>query len=228
MGKQRWSALLALALCSTLATGCVGGRAYATGESGRDESRGNAVTERDGELDEDGDADDEADGSDGYVPSTATLIPHEELTSEMMFGMLSTFAYRGAGFRRANGPLFPSTVAPGKWIDMWVSEAALDEMLAISPERAGSEVEVPTGTMIVREVYDGTRLATITVMVKLEQGAFPLGGDFWYSVTDPDGTVRLDADGLPIEGLRPDCGSCHLRRSHDGFLFGTPDGYLPQ
>ena len=77
------------------------------------------------------------------------------------------------------------------------------------------------------EVLSSSVLETITVMVRLPNGAFPLGGDYWYGATDPEGNVKTSDDGAPLVGLLQNCGTCHLRRSHDAFLFGTPRAYLP-
>lgn len=168
------------------------------------------------------DQDDSADA--GTAPS---LLTPESLSQETIIGLMRSGAYRGPGYRRVTSRLFPSTVAQGKLVDMFVSEEAFDAFVSVSPDRSGSKAEVPTGTVIVREVYDDTTLTTLTVMVKLKEGSFPLGGDFWYAAADPDGTIRRDANGMPLAGMLANCGTCHLRRANDGFLFGTPDAYLP-
>jgi hypothetical protein len=37
----------------------------------------------------------------------------------------------------------------------------------------------------------------------------------------------IDADtNAPVMGLSATCGSCHLRREKDGYLFGVPSDYL--
>lgn len=78
-----------------------------------------------------------------------------------------------------------------------------------------------------RDVLNDGVLDTITVMVKLPPGAFPLGGDWWYAAADPDGKIRMDAKlQTPLAGLMQNCGTCHLRRSQDDFLFGCSQRLL--
>lgn len=154
-------------------------------------------------------------------------LTHRTLSNESIMGLVRSFAYRGPDFVLLNPEPFPSTVAPGKFVSLYVSASARDTMSEVIPERAGSDAEIPAGTVIVREVLNAGELETITVMVKLPFGAFPLGGDFWYGATDAEGNIKTDGDGMPIAGLLENCGTCHLRRAHDGFLFGTPRAYLP-
>lgn len=149
------------------------------------------------------------------------------LSNEAVLSLAGSSSYRGAGFRRLNTKPFPSIAAPEKHIVLWVSSEAYASYAEVSTEVSGSEVRLPVGTTIVREVFGGDVLETITVMVKLEPGAFKLGGDWFYLATDAQGKVRTDAkSGAPSIGLSANCGTCHLRRSHDDFLFGIPPGYL--
>jgi hypothetical protein len=219
MGNASFTACVSLTVWLALASGCSVGSGIQPAQHDIDEPFVDGTTTEHA-LGEDASTSADA----GTLPS---LLPPETLSNEIIAALLTTRAYRGAGFRRANKRVFPSTVAPGKSIDMWVSEAAFQDMQRISPDRSGSHAQVPTGTIIVRDVYDGDELKTITVMVKLEDGSFPLGGDFWYGITDPDGTFRRSDQGLPLAGLLANCGTCHLRRSQDAFLFGTPDGFHP-
>jgi hypothetical protein len=154
-------------------------------------------------------------------------LSNHSLSNEAIMKMVRSYAYRGPDFALLNEEPFPSTVAPGKDVFLWVSASAQRSMSEVIPERAGSEASIPVGTVIVREVLNAGELETITVMVKLPDGAFPLGGDYWYGATDAEGNIKTDAEGMPIAGLLENCGTCHLRRSHDAFLFGTPRAYLP-
>jgi hypothetical protein len=154
-------------------------------------------------------------------------LTHHSLSNEAIMSLVRSYAYRGPDFVLLNAEPFPSTVAPGKEVSLWVSASAQGSMSTVIPERSGSEADIPVGTVIVREVLNGGELETITVMVKLPEGAFPLGGDYWYGATDAEGNIKLDGDGMPVAGLLQNCGTCHLRRSHDAFLFGTPRAYLP-
>jgi hypothetical protein len=150
----------------------------------------------------------------------------EWLSNEAMLDLLRTFKYRGAGFRAVNQRPFPSIVAPDKHIALWISEPGYAAYRKVTPDRAGSEVVLPVATVIVREVLEGNVLKTLTLMLKLPNGTFPLGGDWLYASTGPDGVVNRAEDGSPLVGLLKDCGTCHLRRSNDDYLFGTPEGYL--
>jgi hypothetical protein len=151
------------------------------------------------------------------------LIAHTSLSNEVIVDVVRGFKYRGKGFVRVNNEPFRSTVSPSKSVALWVSEGGYDAFSEISPDERGSRAEVPVGTVIVREVLGNGKIDTITVMVKLPEGAFPLGGDFWYAATDAGGTIRTDeSDGSPQAGLLANCGTCHLRRDEDAFLFGAP------
>ncbi len=114
-----------------------------------------------------------------------------------------------------------------------VALGGLGAAFAVNSVRATGEYigvarPVSVGTVIVREVLAGGRLETITAMVRLADGTFPLGGNYWYAAADPDGTIRKNAQtGAPTAGLLESCGTCHLRRSHDDYLFGTPERYAP-
>jgi len=165
---------------------------------------------------------------DGGVDASATPDLDELLSNEAIYDLLRGTKYRGKGFRKVNDEPFPSTVAPDKSITLWVSEAGYEAFAKVSPEESGTNVALPVGTVIVREVLAGENLDTITAMVRLADGAFPLGGNWWYAAADPDGTIRKNAQtGAPTAGLLESCGTCHLRRSHDDYLFGTPEGYGP-
>jgi hypothetical protein len=176
------------------------------------------------DVEEDGSVDEVSE--DEEEPEDSPLT-HRTLSNESIMNLVRSYAYRGPDFVLLNPEPFPSTVAPGKFVSLYVSASAQDTMSEVIPERAGSDAEIPAGTVIVREVLNAGELETITVMVKLPFGAFPLGGDFWYGATDAEGNIKSDSEGMPIAGLLENCGTCHLRRAHDGFLFGTPRAYLP-
>lgn len=205
--------LVALALSGLM--GCAGATLDAI-----DESPGSpAVPSVDGK--------DGSDESTGTAVSSDTLIRPEELSNEVIVDLLREGTYRGPGYSLVNEEPFPSTVAPGKTVVLWVSEAGYPALARVSADHAGSDVTVPVGTVIVREVFLDEALDTLTVMVKMPKGAFPLGGDWWYAAADPDGKIRKHAtEGTPLAGLLEKCGTCHLRRDRDGFLFGAPDGYV--
>jgi hypothetical protein len=176
------------------------------------------------------DADPSTGGGAGAGEADTSALDSEltarSLSNEAIWNLVSEGKYRGEGFRRVDRTPFPSTVSPEKVISLWISKQAYDPYSAISPDASGSRPNIPVGTVIVREVLRGSTLDAITVMVKLPKGAFPLGGDFWFAAAAPDGTLRVDpTTHAPVIGLSATCGSCHLRRDQDGFLFGVPTDY---
>lgn len=173
----------------------------------------------DSPLDSPGSSADEADADDE--------LGQDSLSNEAILGLLPGYKYRGEGFVLVNPKPFVSTVSPTKTISLWISEDGYDGFTRIDPDDSGSFSSVPEGTVIVREVLNSGVLETITVMAKLREGSFPLGGDFWYASTTADGVIRTDDNGAPLAGLLQNCGTCHLRRNRDGFLFGAPADSLP-
>ena len=98
------------------------------------------------------------------------------------------------------------------------------EYRKIHPERSGSNVTVARGTIIVREVLDGTQQVTkLTIMAKGPPGFDPSLGDWWFGVTDPRG-VPLVENGALMFGRLTQCHECHIDRARDDFLFGVPTG----
>jgi hypothetical protein len=132
-------------------------------------------------------------------------------------------AYRGDGFLHVTPAPYASAVAAGKTIDVWVSHDGWSEFLAIDPDATGSGVEVPRGTIIVREVHVDAGVEGLTVMARGAAGTNPGHGDWWYGVLDVDGWPTF-ADGLPVMGALVDrCAGCHAeQRADDGFVFGVP------
>jgi hypothetical protein len=130
------------------------------------------------------------------------------------------------GFRRVNSAPFTTQLGSGSLIDVWVSARAAGEYSKVLLDGAGSNVSLPVGTVIVREVLDENReIKTLTLMIKNEPGYYPGGGDYWYGVADPDGTIRSDDAGNLLMGRLETCGSCHAARPNDDFLFGVPSAY---
>jgi hypothetical protein len=92
----------------------------------------------------------------------------------------------------------------------------------IHPEQPGSGVHVAVGTVIVREVLDGSgNVAKLTVMAKQAAGYDPSLGDWWFGVTDPHGLPLRDDNGQPMLGRLTECHGCHAPRAADDFLFGV-------
>ena len=104
----------------------------------------------------------------------------------------------------------------------WVSTSSLAAYEAISPEVVGSGNTVPVGTTIVRAVLDEDGgVGELTLMFKGPPGYNSALGDWWFGVTDSNGTPD-EADGGPEYGKLEACFSCHVPRSDDGYLFGVP------
>jgi hypothetical protein len=94
----------------------------------------------------------------------------------------------------------------------------------IHPDRAGANVTLTPGTVIVREVLDaGGQVSKLTVMAKGPPGYDPRLGDWWFAVTDPRG-VPLTENGVVQLGRLTQCHNCHIDRGRDDFLFGVPSG----
>jgi hypothetical protein len=76
----------------------------------------------------------------------------------------------------------------------------------------------PDGTLVVKENYTAdTTLVKLTVMYKAE-GYNPKGGDWFWAVYAPDGTVES-------EGKIQSCISCHAVRAEQDYVFlHTVDG----
>ncbi|MET0343745.1 MAG: hypothetical protein ABW252_22215, partial [Polyangiales bacterium] len=153
-------------------------------------------------------------GGMGAGMGTTSITAHS-LSNEAIMALARDQTYRTEenGFRRVDRAPFASTVSPDKMIAMYVSENGYDAYTEISPDDVGSRASLPVGTVIVREVWGSGALGAITIMVQLEKGAFPLGGDFWYASLTPQGEVNKDVtSGEPQMGLSEKCGTCHLRR----------------
>jgi len=104
----------------------------------------------------------------------------------------------------------------------WVSTSSSAAYEAISPGLSGSGVVTPAGTTVVRAILgaDGG-VDELTLMFKGPPGYNPALGDWWFGVTDPDGSP-LEIDGGAGTGKLEGCFSCHVPRSNDDYLFGVP------
>lgn len=148
--------------------------------------------------------------------SPGSLTPHE---------VEGENPYRD-GFALVNVTPFTSNLPGGKMIDVWVTESAASDYALVKLDGSGSGVDLPEGTVIVREVIGETgEVETLTMMIKGAPGYFPGGGDWWYGVAEPDGTIRVNDNGEPQMGALTECGGCHLARPDDGYLFGIPSDH---
>ena len=154
---------------------------------------------------------------DQIIPEHATM---DEAGLQLL---LAQHAFQGDGYSQVGSAGFDSTLEPGAKVTMFVSQPAAAAYAAVSPE---SEVNTgpafPFGGVIVRLPTDSDNHPMgFTVMVKHEAGFFPEAGDFFFGVTDVDGSPVSGADGVEW-GALPSCGSCHHTRAAAGFLFGVP------
>jgi len=132
-------------------------------------------------------------------------------------------AFRQSGFAQINRAAYQTSLDTGENINLYVSASAADLYRQIHPEATGTGVTLPVGTIIVREVLDGSARSKLTVMARGEPGYFPGGGDWYYAAVAPDGSDFLPGDdGAAIHGASAACNTCHTDRSGDGFLFGVP------
>jgi len=135
------------------------------------------------------------------------------------------YGYQSApAFTHVSTDRYASELADDISIDVWISTQAAAAYLAIDPDVDGSQIELPDGTVIVREVHDLAtgELQKLTVMVKGPIGVVPEMDDWWFAVTDAEGDPLLDDTGAEQAGEMPQCQSCHLDRKDDGYLFGVP------
>lgn len=131
-------------------------------------------------------------------------------------------AYAGENFVHVNATPYGSALSEDK-INVFVSLEGWWHFLHAEPDSEGHGVDLPVGTLIVREVLDATgAVKTLTVMMRAPDGYSPGHGDFWYAVLDPEGFPVFE-DGEPLMGaLVERCTSCHDERAGDGYLFGVP------
>jgi hypothetical protein len=122
-------------------------------------------------------------------------------------------------FARINRAPYSSTLGQFK-INVFTSNANRDYK-RIHPDTSRSNVELPPGTIIVREVLGSAGEVTkLTLMTKGEPGYDPRIGDWWFGVTDPQG-VPLTSNGRLQLGRLEECHGCHVPRAEDDYLFGV-------
>jgi hypothetical protein len=140
-------------------------------------------------------------------------------TEDDLMEIVADGSYRPWGFEPA--ALGVSSDLGPMLIDLWVSEEAVSDFLQIRPSIEGSGVELPPGSVILRDVIEFGVRTKVTIMAKQQAGYFPEGGDFWYGVASVNGEILSDDTG-PLRGRLAQCGGCHAQRAQDGYLFGIP------
>jgi hypothetical protein len=131
-------------------------------------------------------------------------------------------AYRtSTRFRPMSGAPYSSAVAAQTNVDVFVSADDYASYARISPDKSGSGASLAPGAIVVREVLDASgAVAKLTLMAKGPPGYNPAVGDFWFGVTQPDGTPVVD-NGATQMGKLGECFGCHIPRAGDGYLFGV-------
>jgi hypothetical protein len=128
----------------------------------------------------------------------------------------------GSQFDRVSGSSYPSALGTTSYIDLYASRTASMQYALIDPAASGSNALVPVGGIIVREVLDeNTKPQRLTILAKGPAGYNPTIGDWFWAVTDLNGTPIVE-NGVPRTGRLADCYGCHVPRAADDYLFGVP------
>jgi hypothetical protein len=156
------------------------------------------------------------------VPAAGDAGAPPEIDTDTALAAIVDGGFRGGAFTHATRAPYPSSAAPGSFVDEWVSSASYAEYAQVQPDAGDSGIEMPPGSMVVRAVVDSNDdVSKLTVMLKGPPGYNPALGDWWFAATDPSG-VPLSDDAGVLAGRLTGCYSCHLPRSGDDFLFGVP------
>lgn len=149
----------------------------------------------------------------GSTATEATSIP-EELDS--LVERLLSREYLNHGFTKINQTPYPSEVSQNKFLDVYVNNDATHSYTQIEPEKNDSFSDLSPGDTIIREVWNTEQqLEKYTLMIKMERGYYPEGGDFLYATVSTDGEIENS-------GKLDECSVCHIPRESDGYLFGVP------
>jgi hypothetical protein len=156
----------------------------------------------------------------GELPDAGVVVPPDARAMDMVdMAMLSEVAQR-ASFAQINAAPYVSQLGAFD-VNNFVSQDARDYR-RVHPETTGTNITMPVGTLIVRNVLDASgQISEITLMGKGPAGYDPTLGDWWFGVLDPQGVPMTDASG-PQVGRLTDCHGCHIPRANDDFLFGVP------
>jgi hypothetical protein len=163
----------------------------------------------------------------GCLPAYSGDATNAEAASEMdetaIEASVANGAYRySPQFAPLNRDAYASAAAPTAKINVWVSASQVTAYAKVDPGKVGTGVKLQPGAMIVREVLaaDGS-VAKLTLMVKGPPGYNSQLGDYWFAVTEPDGTPIIEK-GAKLTGKLTQCFSCHIPRANDDYLFGVP------
>ncbi len=160
------------------------------------------------------------------APSTSTRVKASEIQANAVMDVTSASYRTSSQFTHVSAAPYPSTVAAGKMIDLWVSTSAYPEYARVRPDQTGSRAALPRGAVIVREVHEPSgALTAVTAMFKGEEGFNGALGDWGFI----DATMGNGAptDGGMSAGATAECFSCHIPRETDDYLFGVPPTARP-
>jgi hypothetical protein len=155
------------------------------------------------------------------IHSQAESVPSDSMVQQI----LATQSYKGPDFVRVNKDPYKSGIveADPVFVNVYVTAGDAPEYEAEDPGVKKTNMTVPAGMVVVREVQDsGGTTQKLTVMVRHEDGWFPNGGDFLYGVTDLQGHPIPDSSGTAQWGQLSACTPCHLGREGDAWVFGVP------
>lgn len=131
--------------------------------------------------------------------------------------------YLQPSFVRVNRDPYPTDLDATDLIDVYISGNDAAAFWQVDPESDDPAQGLAESAVIVRVVMDAQWTPEkLTFMVKGPPGYFPEGGDYYYAVTELDGTIAMSDAGKPMAGALEACGSCHARRASSDFLFGVP------
>jgi hypothetical protein len=143
-------------------------------------------------------------------------------TSEDAILSAARTMHGSSGFTAMNAAPYTTALPSAALVNVFVSDEGHDWYAAVAPEREGTGIVLPEGTLIVREVLgDDGEVATLTLMYKGAPGYNPDLGDYWFGVADPTGEPVVE-DGVAKVGRLEACYGCHVDRPDDDFLFGVP------
>ena len=132
-------------------------------------------------------------------------------------------SYLQPSFSRINQDPYPTDLSQTDLIDVYVSRDGAPAYWQIAPESGASDALLGQSAIIVRVVTDAQwNPKRLTFMIKGEPGYYPGGGDYYYAVTELDGTITVDDNGVAQAGRLPDCARCHLERTSSDWLYGVP------
>lgn len=146
----------------------------------------------------------------------AVVVDDQALLSEAL-------TYRDPGaFTQLNNSAYASALGGESFINVYVSAGAFNTYAVVDPGAPGTGITLPEGTIIVREVLEPSgKVKRLTLMAKGPAGYNPDLGDYWFAVTEPDGTPVVE-NGVTRVGRLADCYGCHVPRATDDYLFGVP------